>query len=148
MTYIKDFSQVGRGDLDEAGGKGANLGELARAGFPVPPGFVLTTAAYQDFANANGIAGRILELGALPAGASNDDYDAAARQVRSLFPESIMPEEIDGELRAASDSLSARLHPRRPRNGRGHPAGGQRTARKGRRRRRNRHARRLALSTL
>jgi Pyruvate phosphate dikinase, AMP/ATP-binding domain len=46
MTYIKDFSQVGRGDLEEAGGKGANLGELARAGFPVPPGFVLTTAAY------------------------------------------------------------------------------------------------------
>ena len=85
MTYIKDFRQVGRGDLDEAGGKGANLGELAGAGFPVPPGFVLTTAAYQDFVNANGIAGRILELTALPAGASNDDYDAAARQVRSLF---------------------------------------------------------------
>src|SRR5688500_774164 len=106
MTYIKDFSQVGRGDLDEAGGKGANLGELARAGFPVPPGFVLTTAAYQDFVNANGIAGRILELGALPAGASNDDYDAAARQVRSLFTESIMPEEIAGELRAAYDRLS------------------------------------------
>lgn len=106
MTYIKDFSQVGRGDLDEAGGKGANLGELARAGFPVPPGFVLTTAAYQDFVNANGIAGRILELGALPAGASNDDYDTAARQVRSLFSESIMPEEIAGELRAAYDRLS------------------------------------------
>jgi rifampicin phosphotransferase len=117
MTYIKDFSQVGHGDLEEAGGKGANLGELARAGFPVPPGFVLTTAAYQDFVNANGIAGRILELAALPSGASNDDYDAAARQVRSLFTESIMPEEIDGELRAASDSLSARLHPRRPRTG-------------------------------
>jgi len=32
MTYIKDFSQVGRGDLEEAGGKGANFGELARAG--------------------------------------------------------------------------------------------------------------------
>ena len=48
MTYIKDFDQLGHSDLDEAGGKGANLGELARAGFPVPPGFVLTTAAYQD----------------------------------------------------------------------------------------------------
>lgn len=106
MTYIKDFSQVGRGDLEEAGGKGANLGELARAGFPVPPGFVLTTAAYQDFVNVNGIAGRILELAALPSGASNEDYEAAARQVRSLFAESIMPEEVDGELRAAYDRLS------------------------------------------
>jgi pyruvate,water dikinase len=34
-------------DLAEVGGKGANLGNLARAGFPVPPGFVLTTHAYR-----------------------------------------------------------------------------------------------------
>jgi pyruvate,water dikinase len=105
MTYIKDFDQLGRSDLDEAGGKGANLGELARAGFPVPPGFVLTTAAYQDFVNANGIAGRILELAALPTGAPNDDYDAAAGQIRALFAESTMPEEIGGELRAAYGRL-------------------------------------------
>jgi phosphohistidine swiveling domain-containing protein len=106
MTYIKDFDQLGRSDLDEAGGKGANLGELARAGFPVPAGFVLTTAAYQDFVNANGIAGRILELAALPAGASNDDYDNAAGQIRGLFAESTMPEEIGGELSAAYGRLS------------------------------------------
>ncbi|RAM38957.1 PEP/pyruvate-binding domain-containing protein [Arthrobacter globiformis] len=106
MTYIKDFDQLGRGDVDEAGGKGANLGELARAGFPVPPGFVLTTPAYQDFVNANGIAGRILELAALPAGASNDDYETAARQIRSLFAESTMPEEIGAEVRAAYRRLS------------------------------------------
>ncbi|MFC9352488.1 PEP/pyruvate-binding domain-containing protein [Arthrobacter sp. NPDC057013] len=105
MTYIKDFDQLGRSDLDEAGGKGANLGELARAGFPVPPGFVLTTAAYQDFVNANGIAGRILELAAVPAGASNEDYDAAAGQIRALFAESTIPEEIGGELRAAYGRL-------------------------------------------
>ena len=30
-----------------AGGKGANLGELVRAGLPVPPGFVVTTEAYR-----------------------------------------------------------------------------------------------------
>ena len=32
-----------------AGGKGTNLAELARAGFEVPPGFIVTTAAYQAF---------------------------------------------------------------------------------------------------
>jgi phosphoenolpyruvate synthase/pyruvate phosphate dikinase len=31
------------------GGKGANLGELTRAGFPVPVGFCVTTAAYREF---------------------------------------------------------------------------------------------------
>ncbi|WP_258006607.1 PEP/pyruvate-binding domain-containing protein [Arthrobacter sp. AFG20] len=106
MTYIKDFDQLGRSDVDEAGGKGANLGELARAGFPVPQGFVLTTPAYQDFVNATGIAGRILELAALPAAASNDDYEAAARQIRSLFTESTMPDEIGVEISAAYGRLS------------------------------------------
>ncbi|MFK0258904.1 PEP/pyruvate-binding domain-containing protein [Streptomyces sp. NPDC090445] len=38
---------LGRTDPDIAGGKGANLGELVRAGFPVPAGFVVTTAAYR-----------------------------------------------------------------------------------------------------
>jgi phosphohistidine swiveling domain-containing protein len=34
-------------DLALAGGKGANLGELVRAGFDVPDGFVVTTHAYR-----------------------------------------------------------------------------------------------------
>jgi phosphoenolpyruvate synthase/pyruvate phosphate dikinase len=35
--------------LPEAGGKGANLGELTKAGFPVPPGFCVTTDAFRQF---------------------------------------------------------------------------------------------------
>ncbi len=34
-------------ELDRLGGKGANLARLAAAGFPVPDGFVITTAAYR-----------------------------------------------------------------------------------------------------
>ena len=34
MIFIKQFDEIGRDDIDEAGGKGANLGELARR----PPG--------------------------------------------------------------------------------------------------------------
>ena len=48
MSYVMRFAELGRGDIAVAGGKGANLGELTRAGLPVPPGFVLTTAAYRD----------------------------------------------------------------------------------------------------
>lgn len=43
--------EVGRA-VARAGGKGANLGELIRAGFDVPPGFVITTAAYRQAAGA------------------------------------------------------------------------------------------------
>src|SRR5262245_21624279 len=47
--YVLPFSEVDGTRLAEVGGKGANLGELTRAGFPVPPGFCVTTAAYRAF---------------------------------------------------------------------------------------------------
>ncbi len=53
--YVRSFSELGVGDLALAGGKGANLGELVQAGFPVPPGFVLVTSAYRAFVTETGI---------------------------------------------------------------------------------------------
>jgi len=49
LPYVLPFSAIGKDDLPHVGGKGANLGEMTRAGFPVPSGFCLTTAAYQRF---------------------------------------------------------------------------------------------------
>ncbi|MDN4592822.1 phosphoenolpyruvate synthase [Polycladomyces subterraneus] len=48
-SYVLFFDQVDRSSLPYVGGKGANLGELSKAGFPVPDGFCVTTYAYQDF---------------------------------------------------------------------------------------------------
>ena len=53
-ALVRALQELGSGDIDAAGGKGANLGELIRAGFPVPDGFVLTTAAYARAAEAAG----------------------------------------------------------------------------------------------
>lgn len=44
--YVRPLEQVGAGDVALVGGKGANLGELVRAGLAVPGGFVVTTAAH------------------------------------------------------------------------------------------------------
>src|SRR5918993_2284354 len=44
--WVRPLAEVGRHDLPTAGGKGANLGELLRAGVRVPPGFVVTTNAH------------------------------------------------------------------------------------------------------
>ncbi|MFG1709939.1 PEP/pyruvate-binding domain-containing protein [Nonomuraea sp. M3C6] len=50
MKTALDFSEIDAGMLAEVGGKAANLGELTRAGLPVPPGWVLTTEAYRQVA--------------------------------------------------------------------------------------------------
>ena len=46
MVPIRQLAELSARDGAIAGGKGANLGELVRAGFPVPDGFVVTTEAY------------------------------------------------------------------------------------------------------
>ena len=46
---IKFFSEIDKDDIQIAGGKAANLGELTKSGFNVPNGFVVTTKAYNQF---------------------------------------------------------------------------------------------------
>ena len=51
-SLILPFSKIRSTDLPLVGGKGANLGEMTHAGFPIPGGFCLTTAAFQQFIDA------------------------------------------------------------------------------------------------
>jgi pyruvate,water dikinase len=53
------FADVGSGDVELVGGKGANLGELAGAGFPVPDGFVVTAPAYLRAMDDQGVRDRL-----------------------------------------------------------------------------------------
>ena len=61
-TYVRDISALRLADAEEAGGKGANMGELVAANLPVPPGFVLLRACYQDSMRAGGVDAEISAL--------------------------------------------------------------------------------------
>lgn len=61
-VYVMHFNEVDRTNLSEVGGKGANLGEMAKAGFPIPPGFCITTSAYRDFIAASSEMDRFFDL--------------------------------------------------------------------------------------
>ncbi len=56
---VRGFDRLSRKDVDFAGGKGANLGELTAAGLPVPPGFVIGAPAYAAFCEETGLRERI-----------------------------------------------------------------------------------------
>lgn len=47
--FILWFNEVGKDDIPLVGGKGANLGEMAKFGIPVPAGFIVTAQAYFYF---------------------------------------------------------------------------------------------------
>jgi pyruvate, water dikinase len=60
--YVRDISTLRIADAEEAGGKGANMGELVAAKLPVPSGFVLLRSCYQDSMRAGGVDAELSAL--------------------------------------------------------------------------------------
>jgi rifampicin phosphotransferase len=102
MSYLRQFVELGRDDIDLAGGKGANLGELIRAGLPVPDGFVLTTDAYRDFVDAVGIGASVQELA---TNAVEAELESTAQQIRALFTGRSIPADLRAEIAAGYAQL-------------------------------------------
>src|SRR5215208_509171 len=105
MTYTAWFDEIRKDDIALAGGKAANLGELSRAGLPVPPGYVVTTTAYDTFVEANGIGDAI--VGRTLATRADDpaSFEEVAEGIRALFSGGKVPEEMGDEIRAAYQQL-------------------------------------------
>jgi pyruvate,water dikinase len=62
VELVLPFGALNRAALPIAGGKAANLGELTRAGLPVPDGFCVTTAAYDLVARDAGLDSTLTAL--------------------------------------------------------------------------------------
>jgi pyruvate,water dikinase len=74
------FKDIDKNDIPLVGGKGANLGELVKAGIPVPDGFVVTAKAYFDFINSTSIKRKIMtELDGLDVEDSDKLMEASER---------------------------------------------------------------------
>lgn len=87
--YVIPFEELGIGDVALVGGKCASLGEMTRAGFPVPPGLAVSTRAFDDV------------VGPLDRG----DVEGLRERIRAVE----LPEEIAGAIRDAYAALAARV---------------------------------------
>ncbi|HEX5943350.1 MAG TPA: PEP/pyruvate-binding domain-containing protein, partial [Anaerolineales bacterium] len=94
-----------RNDLAIAGGKGANLGELAQAGFDVPPGFIITTAAYDLFVQSNAVQTRLAEMFAFFNSDNPDSLKEVSQQIRSLLQRATIPGQITDQALTAYREL-------------------------------------------
>lgn len=105
--HIVWFDALSRKDTATAGGKGANLGELRRAGLPVPPGFVVTARAYLDSLELGGLRGR---LSALFETVNPDDPQSlatSAREAQELVRQVRLPPALKEAIAAARVQLGA-----------------------------------------
>lgn len=88
------LAEVGVTDVPLVGGKGANLGELSSAGFPVPPGFVVTATAYTRAMAASG-AGAVLRQPLDPSVVEDEAALAdAGRERRQAVLDAGMPDDL------------------------------------------------------
>lgn len=88
------FEEVDKNDVALVGGKGANLGEMTKAGFPVPPGFIITATAYREFIKENNLEVKIRHLlGPVDYNDSNS-IDKASKQIKKEIEHGKMSEEL------------------------------------------------------
>lgn len=106
------------------GGKFANLAEMTAAGFAVPPGFGVSTAAYRYFMTASGLAAEAREVqrsarslalpdikarsaslvAAIAAAAMPDDLEAAVRENYTLLEEKTDQHDVPVAVRSSGES--------------------------------------------
>ena len=106
LLAIRPFSELGRDDVGYAGGKGANLGELVRAGLPVPPGFVIGAPAYGAFCEQTGVRERLRALLADVDVEDSAALQAAAAAARQAVLDAPMPSALASAIEAAYADLA------------------------------------------
>jgi len=104
---VRPFELLSRSDVDYAGGKGANLGELTAAGFPVPPGFVVGAPAYAAFCDSTGLRGRIEQRLADVDVEHTEELERAAGEVRAMIEAEPMPNDLANAIGESYDHLAA-----------------------------------------
>lgn len=93
--FVVQFKDVGKEDVALVGGKGANLGEMTRAGFPVPGGFIVTSKAYYHFVHENNLMIKIKHL----LNTANFDHADSLQQVSKHIQKVIMEGDMSPQLK-------------------------------------------------
>lgn len=88
------LSSCSKEDVKYVGGKAANLGEMIKAGFPVPNGFVVTSHAYFLFLKENRLDVKIKHLLGTVNFESPESLSQVSRHIKKLITSSPIPEEI------------------------------------------------------
>ena len=99
------FEDVDKNDLPLVGGKGANLGELTKAGIPVPPGFIVTTVSYFNFLEEVGLREEIEKI-LEPLDTNNSQQLLQiSTKIKDAITSAEMPQDIADEIREAYKKL-------------------------------------------
>ena len=91
--------------LEVVGGKGRSLAKMANAGFHVPSGFLVTTAAYRGFVADNNLQDQILVLAKPAVVEGRASFEQSSANIQTLFADNDLAAQITTEIRQAYEAL-------------------------------------------
>ncbi|MGI5827892.1 MAG: phosphoenolpyruvate synthase [Patescibacteria group bacterium] len=105
LPHIVWFSEIDHDDIPLVGGKGANLGEMTKAGIPVPDGFCVTAPAYFYFLDYNNLREKIKETLKDVDINRGKSLNAARDKVQKMIIEAKMPEDLEKAIIEAYEKM-------------------------------------------
>ena len=110
VKYIINLNEVSLKDINLVGGKNASLGEMIQniesMGIKVPNGFAVTTNAYRDFIDFNGLQEQVVNLVSGLDDGNLPELRRVGAEVRQLIRNGIFPPKIKEEIRERYQQLS------------------------------------------
>jgi pyruvate,water dikinase len=110
VNYIINLNEVSLKDINLVGGKNASLGEMIQniesMGIKVPNGFAVTTNAYRDFIDFNGLQEQVVNLVSGLDDGNLPELRRVGAEVRQLIRNGIFPPKIKEEIRERYQQLS------------------------------------------
>jgi pyruvate,water dikinase len=107
--FVAWFTEIDKNDVALVGGKGANLGEMANAGFPVPNGFVVTSHAYYEFIKDNQLDIKIKHLLSTAKFDSSTSLDKLSVQIKKLVRQGKLSDDLTKQIVTAYNRLGGAL---------------------------------------
>src|SRR3989344_5464045 len=106
--HIMWFKDTTKKDGVYVGGKGANLGEMTRAGIPVPNGFTITAQAYYYFIEKNQLQDKIKAVLEGLDTENSKQLEASCEKARNLILKADMPDDLAKAIVTAYHKFEAK----------------------------------------
>jgi len=105
MATIAWLKDIKKDDVGIVGGKGANLGEMFNAGFPVPEAFIVTADAFLRFISEKNLKGRIFSMLERVDVNNEEMLEEVYEKIKDMFNSEKMPPDMEADIVEAYNAL-------------------------------------------
>ena len=100
------LSEISKNDVAIGGGKGANLAEMYNLRLPVPPAFIVTASAYEEFMKESGLMPKVMTIINNIDMENTAQLEADAKKIQQIITDARVPEDLQKQIIEAYENLN------------------------------------------